>query len=68
MKYTIRKPTVGDLRSINASEISESEMPFKLAERCILADGKPIGEEGLNNLPVDVFEGLMAEINQSKKA
>lgn len=67
MDYTIRKPTVGDMRAIYALDVPENEVPFKIAERCILVDGQPIGEARLNEMNCDDFEMLMAEINATKK-
>lgn len=65
--YTTKKPTVGDMRRIYSSNLPEVEIPFKLAECCILKDGQPISEAELNAMPIDEFERLMAEINAEKK-
>jgi hypothetical protein len=68
MNYTIRKPTVGDMRAIYNETDDQSQVSFLLAERCILLDNKPIGKEGLDKMDLDVFEGLIEQVYPGKKS
>ena len=67
MNYTIRKPTVGDMRAIYSQTSNPEDISFLLAERCILLDGNPIGREALDNLELDEFEILIEQIYPAKK-
>lgn len=68
MNYTIKKPTVGDMRQIYQETTSQNDISFLLAERCILLNGVPIGKTKLDQLPLDEFEKLIAEIMPEKKS
>lgn len=68
MNYTIKTPTVGIMRELYAKGFTELEMPFELAQRCILLDGQPITREQLDEMEISTFEKLMLEINEKKKS
>ena len=61
--YSVRRPTVGDLRAVYAAGADSGQTMFVLAERCMMIDGSPIGRERLDALETDVFEKLMTEMN-----
>ena len=65
--YTVKSPTVGDLRAIRkSSKDGDDDIEFMIAERCILEDGKPIGSDKLNVMDLGTFEKLMSQINVKK--
>lgn len=66
--YTVKKPTVGDMRKVlGRDDIEQGEVLFLLAELCILKDGEPVGREGLNGIPWDECEPLLEQLNTAKK-
>lgn len=67
MEYTIKPPTVGDIRAVNTPDTSDEERAYKLAERCILNNGSPVGEAGLNEIPFSQFQTLIKDLLAAKK-
>lgn len=66
--YTVKKPTVGDMRQVlGRDDIEQGDTLFLIAEMCILKDGVPVGREGLNAIPWDECAPLLEELNTTKK-
>lgn len=62
-EFIARKAKVKDMRAVRKITEDSEEYPFLLAERCITkADGSPITADELNEIDMDVFNGLISQI------
>ena len=61
-EYEVIEPTVGVMMPLmELAESDPKQMQFKLAQTCVLKDGKPIGE-ALNDLPMSTYLKLVTAI------
>jgi hypothetical protein len=61
-KYTINEPRVGDMMPImDLIEKDPKQFQLQLAMKCVMLDGKPIGE-GINELPISEYMSIVAAL------
>ena len=61
-KYVINEPTVGDMMPImDLIDKDPKQFQLQLAQRCVMLDGKAIGE-GINQLSISEYMKIVAAL------
>lgn len=66
--YVVKELLLGDMRSLQ-KQFGSEDIQYHIAGLTILKDGVPIGDEGLNQLPMSIANQLLtavADVNMGK--